>query len=544
MARADATSLHSRWLLAAVLVGSLATVSAAARAVDGPKSDRRASTAGPQSSYPVDRGFVDQELSRRLEALTDQELTVLETAMPQPPATNGQPPDDGEDMMMADMPPSTDDAQVTVQPDDQAVIRESNKKQRLRNIKLQILNYLNRAPSPSPIIKPNPNASSSSSLSSNQNVFQNFYQKLGVVSDSYPFDTFTEKTQSFYPGCSLPKHTNEEAWYSTESMNIMFNITIARPSNENFTVNVTTATLRLFKQFLNCTSLSSNETADGCPEASLEDTTSKRPNINTQSASAEAPATMMEDRQIRVSVYMYTRTLKKRKMRRRLLDSRMVPYYSEKWTEWNIRSAVKIWRQDPSRNFGLSIEIEDEDGNVLPIERFFKSMNCSPGMAQMSTPKPIPGFLVEYGFRIMGGANGTANVSALSPTDALYSNAYRYPMLDLSTIEVPNSEQLKVPNSDAARKSLLQAISGHAMERYSDVPKSMQQKPNGSAHRIRHNSTAAAAANNNNNNNRHKTDGRPTLQLSDVERELQGKIIVVQRNVPMPTSDTEDGDSE
>lgn len=63
----------------------------------------------------------------------------------------------------------------------------------------------------------------------------------------------------------------------------------------------------------------------------------------------------------------------------------MVPYYSVKWTEWNIRTAVKNWRQDPIRNFGISVEVEDEDGNLLPVNRFFKPMNCTPEMMQLCT---------------------------------------------------------------------------------------------------------------------------------------------------------------
>lgn len=55
----------------------------------------------------------------------------------------------------------------------------------------------------------------------------------------------------------------------------------------------------------------------------------------------------------------------------------MLPYYGDKWTEWNIRSAVKTWRRDPNRNYGLSIEVEDEDGNLLPALKFFRPMNCT-----------------------------------------------------------------------------------------------------------------------------------------------------------------------
>jgi len=55
----------------------------------------------------------------------------------------------------------------------------------------------------------------------------------------------------------------------------------------------------------------------------------------------------------------------------------MIPYYSEKWTEWNIRNAVKAWHRNPVRNYGISVEVEDEDGNLLPVSKFFRPMNCS-----------------------------------------------------------------------------------------------------------------------------------------------------------------------
>lgn len=70
-------------------------------------------------------------------------------------------------------------------------------------------------------------------------------------------------------------------------------------------------------------------------------------------------------------------------VKRKLLDSRMLPYFSEKWTEWNIRNAVNAWHKNPVRNYGLSVEVEDEDGNLLPVNQFFRPMNCT-GDAQMS----------------------------------------------------------------------------------------------------------------------------------------------------------------
>jgi len=56
----------------------------------------------------------------------------------------------------------------------------------------------------------------------------------------------------------MPKHTNEDVWNTKESMNLMFNISLPK-SSKGITVNVNTARLRLYKQYVSCYSQSSNE---------------------------------------------------------------------------------------------------------------------------------------------------------------------------------------------------------------------------------------------------------------------------------------------
>lgn len=63
-------------------------------------------------------------------------------------------------------------------------------------------------------------------------------------------------------------------------------------------------------------------------------------------------------------------------MKRKLLDSRMMSVFGSEWTEWNVRPAVKVWRE-AGRNFGLVVEVEDEDGGLLPAHQFFNGMNCT-----------------------------------------------------------------------------------------------------------------------------------------------------------------------
>lgn len=145
----------------------------------------------------------------------------------------------------------------------------------------------------------------------------------------------------------------------------------------------------------------------------------------------------------------------------------------------------------------------------------------------------MPGFLIEYGYSFSGAANATANVLSV---DALYSNSYRYPMVDVTTIEIPNSE---------ASKDTFLAYTRRVLGQNADGRTSVQQGPDDRRpeHRIRHD-----------NNNRHKANGtaaaaaailgKPNMNLSDAEREFRDRIIVLQKHVPMPPAQTSGGDDD
>lgn len=54
----------------------------------------------------------------------------------------------------------------------------------------------------------------------------------------------------------------------------------------------------------------------------------------------------------------------------------MLSVYSTKWAEFNVRAAVRTWK-DSGRNFGLVVTVEDEDGTLLHADQYLQSMNCS-----------------------------------------------------------------------------------------------------------------------------------------------------------------------
>jgi hypothetical protein len=64
-------------------------------------------------------------------------------------------------------------------------------------------------------------------------------------------------------------------------------------------------------------------------------------------------------------------------VKRKLLDSRMLPVYGKGgWIEFNVRPAARQWRL-LGKNFGLVVEVENEDGELLKASDYFTAMNCS-----------------------------------------------------------------------------------------------------------------------------------------------------------------------
>ncbi|XP_026809338.1 uncharacterized protein LOC113551344 isoform X2 [Rhopalosiphum maidis] len=479
--------------------------------------------ADPDSSF-------GKMLRDRLRTMSDKDLTVLQSNMQT--AIKTDPNDD--DMMMGDMP-SADDPQdssspasplglVTVTPDmdytDDILRRQSDKNLRIQTIHDQMIKFMGRNAqilSPSPMIKTGP---SSIIPIQQRDAIRIFYDNLNNF-PTYPSDTFTEKTQSFYPTCDLPKHTNEGVWNTKESMNLMFNITLPK-SSKGISINVNMARLRLYKQFVSCYSQSSNETDDSqaCPPTFYVETIKQS---NSNLSTAGVVPLILDERQIRVSIYAYTRSLKRKRVKRKLLDSRMVPYYSEKWTEWNIRNAVKAWHRNPGRNYGISVEVEDEDGNLLPVSKFFRPMNCS-GDAQIMTPKPVPGFIMEAmhnGYQAV-----TTNNSNTNAADALaFSfNMHRYPIMDVTTVEVPESEVNNAMLYQYA-KNAFEQVGGSSAASASYLPTGQEDQ-----HRLRHGSR------------QHRNNGTVPGGLSRDGHELRDQIImqgVIQRNAQHRPTTTE-----
>ncbi|XP_025416307.1 uncharacterized protein LOC112687671 isoform X2 [Sipha flava] len=442
---------ESRWLLVVAVLAAWWTAAAVGRPAavdesvavpvnddDGEPAPNEENASGTFVGVPEIRNLqnVDAALCRRLAAMTDRDLAFLEAGLSN---IGGAPPQEDEpadgEMMMGDMPQadaitqdqwSSATAPVTVRTDLLFLERESSKKRRIQSIQNQIMQYMGRS-SPSQI---SPIPTNSNQPTAVKKIMDTVTNLMSYPSDVMHTESAVEKVQSFFPICYVPKNTNDDDnWNSKKAMNLMFSISLPKAPG-GVSVNINMTKLRLFKHFITCTSQTSVETDDSqiCQPIS-----SKKNAKLANSSSAEAMSTT-EDKQIRVSVYI--RLMKKKvTVKRKLLDSRMLPYYGEKWTEWNIHKAFKTWRNQ-THNFTITVEVEDEDGNFLPVTRFFKPMNCTePEQTIAAISKPIPGLVMESVHK--GLQNDGDETMTMSPQMALSLNLPRYPIVDVTTVEVP-----------------------------------------------------------------------------------------------------------
>ncbi|XP_021935122.1 uncharacterized protein LOC110837379 isoform X2 [Zootermopsis nevadensis] len=212
------------------------------------------------------------------------------------------------------------------------------------------------------------------------------------ISHPSPIDAYPMKRRSFHPSCNLPNNTDVDMWVDGNSMNLLFNLTY--PAQQNVTITIIAATLRLYKFTQgNHTVVDHSCSAEHESEEEQEHQ-EDNPVVAEVPVLPQTPGTVMadDDKQIRVSVYWYTRSLKKNKVKRKLLDSRMLPIYGKGgWIEFNVRHAARQWRL-LGKNFGLVVEVENEDGDLLKASDYFTAMNCS---NEASTARPLPGVLLQ-----------------------------------------------------------------------------------------------------------------------------------------------------
>uniref|UniRef100_A0A224XLF2 Putative conserved secreted protein n=1 Tax=Panstrongylus lignarius TaxID=156445 RepID=A0A224XLF2_9HEMI len=296
---------------------------------------------------------IEDKLMTLLKGMSDEQLTRLEEKLAYLLRQDEQ--------MQGDMPLAANES------DTNRSTKERDKKQRLDVIKQNVLLFANR----------DPNSTNNGTISPHtSDEMQKKIQEL--LPDWKTSSSPTTKIQGFYPSCELPRNTDEEAWQRSQAMNLYFDLPFAPNTKGGPIIQIHSATLKLFKLSQGNTTIQITEDCSHQSDCEME-------NGRKQYIHYPANGGTLLDKQIRVSVYWYTRSLKKHRIKKKLLDSQMMPEYGEAWTEFNVKSAINAWRES-GRNFGLTVEVEDEDRIILNALKYFEQMNCSVDANVLNNP--------------------------------------------------------------------------------------------------------------------------------------------------------------
>ncbi|XP_072761150.1 uncharacterized protein [Anoplolepis gracilipes] len=178
---------------------------------------------------------------------------------------------------------------------------------------------------------------------------------LGITGRSNNNDTSTNQIQRerltmFSPTCQIPRNTDAEAWTDPFLMNIHFQLNLTSSDH------VVAAKLRIYK----------------LPQENL-----------TAFASGTFDEDEDDEKKIRISVYYYTKSLKRHRSKRRLMDSIVTPLTTYgKQLVLDVRQGVRFWRtisrtSSHANNHGLVIQIEDQDGRALKPALYIQQPSCT-----------------------------------------------------------------------------------------------------------------------------------------------------------------------
>ncbi|XP_048524422.1 uncharacterized protein LOC109546221 isoform X2 [Dendroctonus ponderosae] len=229
-------------------------------------------------------------------------------------------------------------------------------------------------------------------------------------------DLITEKIRSFYPLCETP--ADQDQWRESDDvMNLFFNLDY---NTDNKNSNIASATLRLYRLPQNITNRSDAGAKDDCK--------------NNESVE--------EERLLRVSAYWYAKLQKKRRVKRRLSDSKVVPETS-RWVELSVKPATKSWTKAGGRMLGLGILVEDQEGKPLRADKYFKGPSCTVGV---STPKPIPTIIRDES-QLQAELDRIHSLHRRNSTSTVYSDLLLLPTIDICYLEFPDNTDISQFNS-------------------------------------------------------------------------------------------------
>ncbi|XP_017875491.1 uncharacterized protein LOC108622253 isoform X2 [Ceratina calcarata] len=189
-----------------------------------------------------------------------------------------------------------------------------------------------------------------------------------------------ERLTMFSPTCQIPRNTDQDAWADPYSMNMHFQLNLTSGDH------VVAAKLRLFKLPQENSTSSSESTFDEDEE---------------------------DEKKIRISVYYYTKSLKRHRSKKRLMDSVVTPL-----TSWgthlamDVRQGLRFWKLNPRNphgngsNHGLVVQVEDQDGRPLKPALYIQQPSCGEQDSDQKAYERIPALFVRACARYVRIVNG------------------------------------------------------------------------------------------------------------------------------------------
>jgi len=58
------------------------------------------------------------------------------------------------------------------------------------------------------------------------------------------------------------------------------------------------------------------------------------------------------------------------------LESKTLTVTESGWIDFDIQNAVKAWTADENKNFGLEIEVENDDNELVDVRKYFSNLEC------------------------------------------------------------------------------------------------------------------------------------------------------------------------
>ncbi|KOC68550.1 hypothetical protein WH47_06341 [Habropoda laboriosa] len=189
-----------------------------------------------------------------------------------------------------------------------------------------------------------------------------------------------ERLTMFSPTCQIPRNTDQDAWADPFSMNMHFQLNLTSGDH------VIAAKLRIFKLPQENVTSSSEGTFDEEEE---------------------------DEKKIRISVFYYTKSLKRHRSKKRLMDSVVTPLTSKgTHLALDVRQGLRFWRLNPRNshgngsNHGLVIQVEDQDGKPLKPALYIQQPSCADQDSDQKAYQRVPALFVRACTRYVRIVNG------------------------------------------------------------------------------------------------------------------------------------------